>query len=127
MPSALEIRPRIAVVLPRRRIWAWHQKAILTLQHAFEVEVFATACASRYPFFLKLWINLETKLFGESELVKFTPMLITEWKHADGHYAFILNLSEAPVIHHSTPIADLKFEGGHDSLRLFAKLFARES
>jgi hypothetical protein len=128
MPPS-ETRQRIGVILPQHRMWLWHQKAILALRRVFDVDIFTTTSASQYPLYFRLWVRLETKLFGQPELVKLTSMQTTPWANvAETDYAFLLNLSEAPIAcDRKGSVIDVMYNGSRDSSALFTTLTAHKN
>ena len=121
-------RQRVAVIVPQNRIWVWHYRIVSILQGAFKVDVYTSTDAPRYPLSLRLWIRLENYLFTKYDLVKFATMSATAWSQADSTvYAFILNLSEAPILSSNISVLEPRFEGLADSLSLFAILLARKN
>ena len=121
-----ETRQRVAVIVPQRRSWVWHQRIISALQQSYEVDVYVSARAPNYPLSLRLWIRLETQLIGELDLVKIWTISTKSWSHfGNATYPLILNLSEAPINDADTLILEPRFEGSTDSLRLFAALLSR--
>ena len=123
--SGAESRKRVAVIIPQYRVWTWHQKAISALERTYDVDVYMSALAPRYPFWLRLWLFLERYILGELPLAKFTVISAVPWQYVDqSTYSFILNLSEAPFAESNCPILEARFGDQIDSLRLVATLLA---
>ena len=119
---------RVAVIVPQRRNWLWHQRIVSSLQLAYRVDVYTCTKAQRYPLTLKLLLHLESFLFGDIDLVKSAAMSGMSWSRADNYtYAFILNLSEAPIVSSSIYVIEPRYDGCSDSLNLFAALLARKN
>src|SRR5262249_60467001 len=112
-------RLRIGVIAPRPRLLRWHEKVIAVLRQAFDVDVYATEVAPPYPTALRLWMRVERWLLGERDLVSFVTIPASAWPPREHtSYAFILNLTEAPIALDTTPVVEPRFDGRADSLAL---------
>jgi GT2 family glycosyltransferase len=124
-----EPRKHIAVVLPKNRVWVWHEKIISVLQRSFEVDVYSSGDAPPYPRSIEFWLRLERCILGEFDLVKLARVPAAPWRECVdvAVYSLILNLSEQPIFGSDIPILEPRYQGNSDSVNLFAALFVRQN
>jgi hypothetical protein len=128
--SSAEGRKRVAVVVPKHRLWLWHQEVISALKKYFDVVVYVSPSAPPYPVSLKLWLGFESQLLGlgQRTLVRDTAIFGQTWvPDEDLDLLFILNLSESDLNFESIPVIEPRFENSADSLCLFAALIDRNN
>jgi hypothetical protein len=122
------MRPRLAVIVPQYRAWAWHHRLISALQKTFDVDVFTTATAPRYPLIIRLWMRIEAKLIGGIKLTKLIDFSASTWlDFPNRDYAVVVNFSETPIQNSSVPALEPQFDGSTDSTRLFRTLLNRKN
>jgi hypothetical protein len=125
--SSAESRKRIAVVIPKYRIWLWQRQVISSLQESFDVVTYVSSEAVSYPLFVRIWLAFENALLGGRACVQTTTIFGQTWPPSDNNFFFILNLSESPIGFSEVPIIESRFDNSLDSLSLFAAIVDQNS
>jgi len=121
-------RARLAVILPRHRLWEWHRQLLLHLVKTYDVTVFLDDRAPPYPRATRLWLKLEQLVFRSGALPKriapegdWRP--VSEFEDVFGRV--VINLSECS--HFYGGALELRYDGVLDSCALIDGLLARRS
>ena len=119
----------IAVILPQNRIWFWHHEIISWLQQIYNVDVYTSTTAPRYPLILRLWIHFENYFFRGDKLVRSAAISTAPSSDVDiAAHSLILNLSEASIgSSNNICVIEPRYEGRPDSLYLLATLLVRKN
>jgi hypothetical protein len=117
---------RIALVLPKRRSWRWHQRLIEHLERRHSVRVFVDDFAPRYPWSLLAWLRAELAIFGERPMTSPDPEGHPDWQELDeANFDLIVNLAERA--HPSRKSIAVRYDGALDSVMLLERLLARKT
>jgi len=112
-------RPRVALVLPRRRLWGWHRELAALLAEKAEVTVFAVD-GRGYPIWLEGWLAIERRLFGGTARTRRLSHIDSEpGRPEPSRFDAVVDLSEANP---SAEALALLYDGSPDSLTLMAAL-----
>ena len=121
-------RTRLAVILPRNRLWTWHSQLLLHLAKSHDVTVFLDDRAPPYRRAERLWLKLEQLVYpGEALPKRVTPEAdwhpVSEFKDVFGR--IVINLSERSHSHGAA--LELRYDGALDSCALIGGLLAQRS
>ena len=117
---------KVAVVLPRARLWRWHEILINELSRTHTVSVFVVP-SKPYPLSLRIWLGLERLVFrprGSSRRISLgdlhSPGLASpeDLKKQD----YVLRLTDADIGSDMTNILTLTYGGSADDLYLLGSL-----
>lgn len=128
LASLGEDRARLAVILPRHRLWEWHRQLLLHLVKSYDVAVFLDDRAPPYPAAERLWLKLEQLAFPSGAL----PQPIApgdDWRpvsdFVDIFGEIVINLSECS--HSYAGALELRYDGVLDSCALIDGLLSQRS
>jgi hypothetical protein len=118
----------VAVVVPKNRLWHWHDRLIRHLGNTHAVEVFQDDHAPPYPFVLRAWLKTELAIYGqrmfpESGVGVADGPALPKLNPRD--FDIIVNLSE-----HARPGSKsiaIGYDGATDSTVLIDGLLARRT
>ena len=124
--------PRVAVVLPRNRIWLWHRHAILRLTKFANIDLYYSDRVTPYRRSIRYWLAFEHKLLArdtilQSRAIEKEGRPDFELKQKQKEYDVILNLSEEPLLRPDGRILELRYNGSLNSKSLFASLMTQQS
>jgi hypothetical protein len=127
--TGLDRKPmRVAVVLPRHRLWRWHHTLLSGLAREYDVRVFVDDLAPPYRASLRSWLKFERALFGRREPAPSTsidPSWRTSGELDAGDFEHIVDLSERTL---DLPHAiEVRYDGAADSTVLIDCLLARRT
>lgn len=112
-------RPRLALVLPRRRLWGWHRELAALLGQKAQVTVFAVAGCG-YPIWLEGWLALERLLFGgDARTRRLSRIESLPGRPEPSGFDIVVDLSEEKS---SSEALVLLYDGSPDSEALLAAL-----
>jgi hypothetical protein len=121
-------RARLALILPRHRLWEWHRQLLLHLVKSYDVAVFLDDRAPPYPRAERLWLKLEQLVFPSGALPKriapedgWGP--VSKFENVSGR--IVINLSECSHSHGGA--LELRYDGVPDSCALIDRLLAQRS
>lgn len=126
--SQVKENPRLAIILPRHRLWQWHRRLLQHLEKSYDVAVFLDDRAPPYGRAKRLWLKLERLVFPGGTLAK--PMASDgDWRPVSDLAAalgtIVINLSERPQ-----PCAgalELRYSDILDSSALIETLMAQQA
>ncbi|AMN43648.1 glucosamine inositolphosphorylceramide transferase family protein [Rhodoplanes sp. Z2-YC6860] len=126
--SLRDDKTRLAVILPRHRLWEWHRQLILHLVKRYDVAVFLDDRASPYRRAERLWLKLEQLAFPGGALAK--PIApedswrpVSEFNDIFGR--IVINLSERSDSY--AEAIELRYDGVLDSDALIERLLSQSS
>jgi len=119
---------RLAVILPRHRLWEWHRQLLLHLEKTYDIAVFLDDRAPPYPRAERLWLKLEQLACPSGALPRpIAPEAgwrpVSEFRDVPG--GVVVNLSECAHSHAGALV--LRYDGVVDSCALFERLLAQRS
>lgn len=121
-------KTRLAVILPKHRLWEWHRQLIVHLAKRYDVAVFLDDSASPYRRAERLWLKLEQLVFPGGALAK--PIVpedgwrpVSEFNDIFGK--IVINLSERPDSY--AEAIELRYDGVLDSDALIERLLSQSS
>lgn len=121
-------KTRLAVILPRHRLWEWHRRLLLHLEKNCDVAVFLDDGAPSYGRATRLWLKLEQLAFPGGPLAK--PIVPDgDWRSVsdleDTRDKVVINLSERPQPYSGA--FELRYGGVLDSSALIETLMAQKA
>lgn len=119
---------RIALVLPRHRLAAWHQRLAATLRQRHAVAFFTDDSMRAYPLPLRTWLRVERFVSGERGAIAtdFNPTQFEPAHKLDEHgFDAVVDLSEREESRRNA-IA-IRYDGSTDSMTLIARLLAGQT
>lgn len=120
-------RTRLALILPRHRLWEWHRQLFLHLAKRYDVAVFLDDGAPPYPRAERLWLKLEQRVRPGGPLA--APIAPEGgWRPAseftDVFGRIVINLSERDAY---AEAIELRYDGVLDSGALIGRLLSQTS
>ncbi len=125
--STAASRKRVAIVVPKHRVWPWHLEVISALQETFDVVIYVSADAAPYPLFLRAWSAFENTLLRERTWVQAASIYGQLLMCSEDNFFFILNLSESYIGSSRVPIIETRYNNSLDSICLFAAIINRST
>lgn len=121
-------RTRLAIILPRYRLWEWHRQLLRHLKKNYDVSVFLDDGAPPYGRARQLWLKLEQLAFSIGESAR--PIAPDEaWRPAsdmeDGFDEIVINLSERPQPYAGA--IELRYNNALDSSALIEGLLSQRT
>jgi len=117
---------RIALVLPKHRLWGWHRQLTAHLERRHSVKVFVDDFAAPYRWSLLAWLRTELAVYGERPITLSDPVDHRTWPELDDRdFDLIVNLAERA--HPSRKSIAVRYNGAFDSVALVERLLARET
>ncbi len=123
-----QAKTRLAVILPKYRLWQWHRQLLQRLETNHDIAVYLDDRAPPYGRAIKLWLKLEQFVFPGGALAK--PVAPDgDWRPvADLEDVFgqiVINLSEHPQPH--AVAIELRYNDVPDSYALIGGLLSRQT
>src|SRR5262245_38435501 len=118
----------VALVLPKRRLAAWHQRLAATLRQRHAVAIFIDDSAPAYPLPLRTWLRVERFVSGErgATAADFDPARLEPAHKLDENgFDAIVDLSEREESRRNA--FAIRYEGSTDSMTLIARLLAGQT
>lgn len=121
-------KTRVAIILPRHRLWEWHRQLLLHLEKGYDVTVFLDDGVPSYGRATRLWLKLERLTFSGGPLV--LPIGPDDgWRSVSdlegAHDKVVINLSERPQPYAGA--LELRYGGALDSSVLIETLMAQKA
>lgn len=121
-------RKRLAVILPRHRLWQWHRRLLSHLGNNHDIAVYLDDGAPPYRRAFGLWLKLEQFVFPGGALAK--PIAPdANWRPVsdlkDVTDRIVINLSERPQPHAGA--IELRYDDDPDSCALIERLLSRNA
>lgn len=126
--SRRDERARLAIILPRHRLWEWHHQLLLHLRKTYDVAVFLDDRAAPYGRAERLWLRFEQLIFPGGKLAK--PIAPNEaWRPVtdldNAVDTVVINLSERPQPYSGA--FELRYGDALDSGALIKRLLSRKA
>ncbi len=126
--SHVKDRTRLAIILPRHRLWEWHRQLLRHLENNYDIAVFLDDGAPPYGRATQLWLKLEQSAFPSGKLAK--PIApdgawrpVSDLEDAAGRT--VINLSERSQPY--SEALELRYDGVSDSYALIKGLLSRKT
>jgi hypothetical protein len=118
---------RIALVLPKHRLWLWHQRLMAHLAQSHELALFVDDHAPPYPYLLRVWLKAELAIYNEQIFSRSGPLRNCRSVSELNEQSFdvIINLAEHP--HPSRKSFVIEFDGVTDTAALINLLLDRRT
>lgn len=121
-------RTRLAVILPRHRLWQWHRQLLRRLEPDHDIAVYLDDRAPPYGRAIRLWLKLERLAFPGGALAN-PAAPDGDWRPvselADVFGRIVINLSEHPQPHAGA--IELRYNDDLDSRALIGGLLSRRT
>ena len=121
-------KTRVAVILPRQRLWEWHRQLVRHLEKNYDIAVFLDDRAPAYGCATRFWLKLEQTVFRGGKLAKPVAPDAT-WQPVgdleDAPDQIVVNLSERPQPYSGA--VELRYDGASDSGILIGRLLSRKA
>ena len=114
---------RLALILPRKRLGAWHNRLAESLSRIHDVRIYLDGGAPAYPWSLRTWLSAERLLYGERGAS--TPRAAAEDDPTSpqfdiGSFDRVIDLSERPQPRNGAIC--VRYDGAADSMALVSRL-----
>ncbi|MCC6778990.1 MAG: hypothetical protein IT537_20580 [Hyphomicrobiales bacterium] len=119
---------RVAVVLPARRLWRWHERLLAESAKQHTVTAFVDEHAPAYPRAVRAWLAAELALYSDGLNVSptFTARRLLDARGLQMQdFDRIVDLSESEPSFPGSLV--LRYDGGTDSTVLIGALLARRT